>query len=59
MALGETSAAPVNHVEKIITGSTLEDEGSFSGLSFYPEWAGGRASSFGAGTKRLLEEVKA
>jgi hypothetical protein len=44
---------------KIIIGSTLEDQGPFLGLSFYPEWAGGRASSFGAGTKQLLEEVMA
>jgi hypothetical protein len=32
----------------------LKDDGSFFGHSFYPEWAGGRASSFGAGTKQLL-----
>lgn len=42
MALGETSAAPVNHIEKTIIRSTLGVEGSFLGRSVYPEWAGTR-----------------
>lgn len=59
MALGETSAAPVNHIEKTIIRSTLGDEGSFLGRSVYPEWAGTRILIWRRNKTAVGGEVKA